>query len=56
MRLANRHSLGTAWAPTRAFFGVRLEPSGWGGGSPVYDAHARGERFDDLPNADGGLR
>ena len=53
MRLATRHALGTVWTPTRALFGVRLEPSGWGGGSPVLDAHARGERVDRAPEAGG---
>ena len=56
MSLMTRHALGTVRAPTRALFGVRLEPSGWGGGSPVLDAHARGERVDPATGGDGGLR
>jgi len=40
------HNHGTLRAPTRAPFGVRLEPSGRGGGSPVHDARACGERND----------
>jgi hypothetical protein len=32
---ANRHDFGAKAWHTRARFGVRLEPSGWGGGSPT---------------------
>jgi hypothetical protein len=56
------YGFGVNRTPTRADFGVRLQPSGWGGGSPVSGARASdyqaptGARVSTGPRAPGDVR